>query len=377
MTLRIAHVGPTALPVWHSRGGAVQRRMIEVARAQMSMGDDVLLISAGRGDARSSRGDPPTVSIPYRLARPWRDGEFLLGARRVLRRFRPDIVHFHGVPYGAAFAHPAVPSVLTVDYFEFYGSHSVIGHHTYARWLRQYSAITAVSRFCQSAFRRFWPDAPRPEVVPNGVNLQQFSVDREAGERTRSRLGLSPSALVVLYVGRVCEQKGGVTLASAVSRICADIKGAQVVVAGPPGQFGRTGTDPAMDALRAAGARCIGSVQDDELRGIYNMCDVFVMPTRTDEMFGMAVVEAEACGKPIVCSKLGGLVESASEQSAIFVPTGNHVALAEAIAAVLKDPELRQRMATAARNHANQFDWTLVARSFNSVYYRALDTKRF
>lgn len=376
MTLRIAHVGPTTLPIWHSRGGALQRRMIEIGRAQLSMGDDVLLISAGRGDGGPNHGDPHTDSIPCHLARPWRDGEFLIRVQRVLKRFRPDIVHFHGVPYGAALARPSVPSILTVDYFEFSGSHSVLGHVAYARCLRQYAAITAVSEYCRIAFQRFWTNAPQPEVVPNGVNLRQFSPDHEAGMRTRSRLGVPATAPVVLYVGRVCTQKGSDTLAAAVRNLRAQVGNAQIVVAGPPGQFGRTGRDPLMHALHAAGAQCIGAVSDDELHGIYNMCDVFVMPTRSDEMFGMAVVEAEACGKAIVCSRLGGLVEAASEQSAIFVTPGDPTALADAIIEVLTDTERRRRMAVAASDHVRQFDWGTVARAFRRVYEHALDTSR-
>lgn len=366
--VRVAHVGPSSLPVWNSRGGAVQRRMIELGRRQVELGDEALLLSASVSGDSIRPGDVNTVSIPCRMDRPWRDFEYLLRVAKVLKSFRPDVVHFHGVPLGAALVRPACPSVLSVDFFRFRGSERTLGHQGYSYCISKYAVICAVSEYCGRHFRSYWPNMPHVRVVPNGVSLEQFRPDRRAGEAMRARLGIAEEVPVALYVGRVCEQKGSDTLASAAPVIKAGVPRIEIVVAGPSGQFGETGRSALVDRLVEAGARYVGAVDERELNAIYNMCDVFLMPTRTDEMFGMAAAEAQACGKPVVCSRQGGLLEAASGRSAVFVPPGDAQALARAVIDLLRDDGRRRELATYAREHVRQFSWPVVTDAYRAVY---------
>ena len=66
--------------------------------------------------------------------------------------------------------------------------------------------------------------------------------------------------------------------------------------------------------ISEVGGIYLGPVQEKDLAATYNLCDVFVMPTRSIEMFGMAALEAQACGKPVVCSQHGGLPEVISPE---------------------------------------------------------------
>src|SRR4051812_38507148 len=101
--MRIAHLGPTSLPLGHSFGGAVERRMLGLAGAQLTAGDDVVLFSAHAGDTRTVLNtDFDVRTIRCRTARPARDVEFLIRARRALRAWRPDVVHVHNNWAGAA-----------------------------------------------------------------------------------------------------------------------------------------------------------------------------------------------------------------------------------------------------------------------------------
>ena len=117
-----------------------------------------------------------------------------------------------------------------------------------------------------------------------------------------------------------------------------------------------------------AGARYVGAIDERDLNAIYNMCDVFLMPTRTDEMFGMAAAEAQACGKPLVCSSQGGLQEAASERSAVFVPPGDSHALARAVIDLLRDDHRRRELGECAREHVRQFSWPVVTDAYRAVY---------
>jgi glycosyltransferase involved in cell wall biosynthesis len=101
----------------------------------------------------------------------------------------------------------------------------------------------------------------------------------------------------------------------------------------------------------------LGPVQEKDLAATYNSCDVFVMPTRNVEMFGMAALEAQACGKPVVCSNQGGLVEVISPKSGLFFPVGNAEMLAEYLQQLLEDAELYKSKAAASRPNALRFSW--------------------
>ena len=72
--------------------------------------------------------------------------------------------------------------------------------------------------------------------------------------------------------------------------------------------------------------------------GIYNACDIFAMPTRELEMFGMAAVEAQACGKPVIASDHGGLRETVPDTAGSRFRTGDAADLAAHLEALLEQP---------------------------------------
>src|SRR5207249_2748356 len=140
------------------------------------------------------------------------------------------------------------------------------------------------------------------------------------------------------YVGRVCHQKGTDTLLAAYSHASALRERCQLVIAGPIGQFGMSG-DPEnwRERIKEAGGTYLGPVQERDLAATYNMASVFILPTRHLEMFGMAAVEAQACGKPVVTTAHGGLFETVSSDSGVHVKPGDSGALALAALRLFDD----------------------------------------
>jgi glycosyltransferase involved in cell wall biosynthesis len=74
-------------------------------------------------------------------------------------------------------------------------------------------------------------------------------------------------------------------------------------------------------------------------------------------MFGMAALEAQACGKPVVCSNHGGLPEVISPKSGLFFPVGNAERLAESLRQLLEDADLYKSKMEASRPNALRFAW--------------------
>jgi glycosyltransferase involved in cell wall biosynthesis len=85
-------------------------------------------------------------------------------------------------------------------------------------------------------------------------------------------------------------------------------------------------------------------------------------------MFGMAALEAQACGKPVVCSQHGGLPEVISPKSGLFFPVGDAEGLAECLWQLLQDAELYRSKAEAARSNALRFAWPRIVNDLENIY---------
>jgi D-inositol-3-phosphate glycosyltransferase len=114
--------------------------------------------------------------------------------------------------------------------------------------------------------------------------------------------------------------------------------------------------------------RFIGAVSQDELPVHYNAADVCVLPSHY-ESFGLAALEAAACGRPVVASEVGGLptiVQSGS--TGFLVPAKQSDIMAERLCELLNDDVLRSRMGSAARKHAESLGWERSADSLLECY---------
>jgi glycosyltransferase involved in cell wall biosynthesis len=356
----VGHVGVTVFPPLLSRrGGAIQRRVVELARAQRAAGHRVIAVSVG----------DRTESRVQHL-------EFQARAVEVLLRQGVELIHFHSQPEGALLVRGRVPTVLSYDFFQFRGAAGRVLHHFYRRALARFDQLLPCSQYCRETSLRFWslPEAAT-QVLYNGVDVEQFAPDPEAGRRLRGLLGLRGCVLV--YVGRVCEQKGTDLLLDAHARLRRRWPDLELVVAGPIGQFDQR-ADPQRwrERMARAGVRYLGPVDEAELAGVYNLADIFVMPTREHEMFGMAAVEAQACGRPVVASDHGGLRETVPEGCGLRFEPGSAASLVSALEQLIGDEGARRRCGLEARRHAARFCWTEIARQTGAVYEMAVSIHR-
>jgi glycosyltransferase involved in cell wall biosynthesis len=101
------------------------------------------------------------------------------------------------------------------------------------------------------------------------------------------------------------------------------------------------------------------------------MADVFVMPTRVNEMFGMAAIEAQACGIPVVCSNHGGLPEVIDSSSGLLFRVGDAEDLAQQLRSLMGDAGLRRRCSDGAVVNAKRFAWESITNELNQVYQQA------
>lgn len=367
--MHMAHVSVASLPVLYAFGGAVQRRIVEVAKQQARAGHHVVIYSVGDHNQTRHVDGVEVRYIRCRTRTPWRQIELQVRAIAHLHRYAPDVVHFHGQPEGALVsARLGAKTFLSFDNFYFRRANTPALQQVYRRMLTRFDGLLPCSQYCLEQSARYWHIAPdRMHVVYNGVNLQQFRPDPALQTAQRHAHGITKR--VVLYVGRICRQKGSDVLLHAWEHLARTRHDVQLVMAGPIGQFGST-HDPERwaERINAAGGLYLGAVDEAQLNATYNLGDVYVMPTRELEMFGMAAVEAQACGKPVIASDHGGLRETVPDRCGARFPLENATALADQIAALLDDPARYAACSQHALQNAARYDWPVICRELDAVY---------
>lgn len=204
--------------------------------------------------------------------------------------------------------------------------------------------------------------AARPErvcVSPPGVDHGVFF----PGDRVASRIALDlpVDGHLAAVVGRIQPLKGIDIAIGAV----AEIPGAHLlVVGGPSGDRG----DAEVDRLRALANEVapgrvtfLPPMEHDRVADLYRAVDVVVVPSRF-ESFGLVAVEAQACGTPVVASRVGGLEFSVADgESGILVDGDAVVDWVKPIASILDDPEVARRFGSGAVVHSSRFSWSATA----------------
>ena len=202
------------------------------------------------------------------------------------------------------------------------------------------------------------PAAPAEEFEP---------ADDEAIDELRTRLQLP--ARYALHVGTNKPHKNLERLLEAWSEVRGfKISECGLVFAGAhgPGHFN------VREAARRLGfddVRCLGAVAEADLPALYSGAELFVMPSLT-EGFGLPVLEAMACGAPVVCANSSSLPEVAGHAAVYFDPadTGS---IAQALARLLRNPGYRRLLGERGRARAAQLSWERTARLTLDVYRRA------
>ncbi len=367
--MNISHISVSTLPVLHRFGGAIERRIVEIAQEQARRGHRVSVYSVGDTTETREVSGVTYHFLKCRTRLPLRHLEFQYHVVRALKTRAADVLHFHSQPEGAWMSEAVgARKVLSYDFFQFRGGRQTPLYHLYKRVLRSFDLLLPCSRYCLEESQSFWSfPASKLRILYNGVNTQQFRPDPEAGARERGQLGIEGK--VMLYVGRVCEQKGSDVLLRAARTLRERRRDVRLVIAGPIGQFGLTADpDGWVGRIEEVGGLYLGAVEERRLHAIYNLADVFVMPTRANEMFGMAAVEAQACGKPVVASDSGGLKEVVPSSCGARVPVGDSTRMADEVEKLMDDTERYATCSANARINAATYDWARICDTCDDLY---------
>jgi L-malate glycosyltransferase len=277
----------------------------------------------------------------------------------LLRRIQPDVIHSHyATGYGTlgrvAQYYPKILSVWGSDIYRF-PTKSSFHRRLLKSNLRNADCVCSTSNAMAEATRRLASDIRRLEVIPFGVDLKQF---RPAAVHN--------SNSIVIGTIKTLRNTYGIDVLIRGFALCR-----QMLAAKNPHLASRLrlkigGGGPDRECLERLVAECrvadvsefLGVIDHSLVPAQLQGFDVFVAMSRS-ESFGVSVVEASACGLPVIVSNVGGLPEVVVHgQTGLIVQTEDHRALAVALLELVENAHLRSTLGGQGRKFvARKFAW--------------------
>jgi teichuronic acid biosynthesis glycosyltransferase TuaC len=288
---------------------------------------------------------PRMFLLPRNLLFPLWGHSLYLSLRRCMheiqRDFPFDLIHAHTVyPDGLAAAMLGRarqrPTVITVHG----GDVNVhlrqpLVKRLGRRALSNADRVIAVSSGLKNALvEEHGLEPERITVLPNGVDVARFAPS--ARSEAEARLGLHDTAPHIVYVGAIAQSKGIAHLLRAIHRLRQERScPVQLTLVGQ-GEYETAARALARELDIADAVAFAGQRPNEEIPIWINASDVVVLPSLS-EGFGVVLVEAMACGRPVVATTCGGPQDIVTSETGILVPPADDAALAQALLEVLRD----------------------------------------
>ena len=235
--------------------------------------------------------------------------------------------------------------------------------------LKNAEKVVCISSFMAEKLVAIGIEEEKTVLVHPGVDVEQFK-PKKPSEKIAERTGYGKKR-IMLSVARLVDRKGLDYAIRAFVDVRKDIKDLRYFI---------VGDGPEKNKLEKLAEELgvkedvvfAGEVGNDELVDYYNACDVFVLPSIVSEKefksegFGIVFLEANACGKPVVGTRVSGIVDAVAEnESGLLVEQRNVGQLAAAIKKILSDKRLAEKLGKKGRERAmEKFSWDAVAENF-------------
>lgn len=221
-------------------------------------------------------------------------------------------------------------------------------------------AIITVSEFSRNEIIEYYPQAKEKIfVIPNGINLERFKF-----------LDI-PRKKQILFIGAIAKHKNIKAILKAFLMIKDKIEH-RVVIVGKK-DSGMPNDEEIQDLIKQIPSERIvftGKLSDEEIVKVYNESEIFVFPS-IYEGFGLPVLEAMACGCPVIASNQSSIPEVCGDSALLFDPL-NPEELAEKILLLANNPDLRNKLTQKGLERVKLFSWENSAKKHIEVFKRVL-----
>ena len=327
-----------------------------------------------------------TKKVKYPIAIP-----LSFRAKKVITEFNPDIIHVH---------HPFVLSSPAIMYGKKLGIPKILTLHTqYERYAYYIAPIP--EKLTQEAIKRIifnlaykidcittpsgsmkeliksYGIKNRIEVIPNAIDLDPFrQKDELKCSEIRKRYNLKEDDKIILYVGRVAQEKSidKIIEALAITKR-KGISNVRLLI---------VGGGPAIEELKNL-VRSLqieeqviftGEVKNEEIRHYYKIAYLFTIASTT-ETFGIVIIEALASGIPVLAVKAPGAVDILTDGlDGLLVDNDNDIEkFANALDKIIREPELRERLSQGALKTSERYSIDIVSERMLNLYREVMEIK--
>lgn len=284
------------------------------------------------------------------------------------RTFQNIVAHHYAMKYDIPYilqAHGSLPKIMAKQRLK-----QVYDNIWGYRLLKDASKVIALTEMEAEQYKSMGVAEDKIEIVPNGIDLSEFENLPPRGE-FRKKWNIDDSQRIVLYLGRIHKIKGLDLLVKAFADLTKRLSAIRLVIAGSD-----DGYLPELQKLireLKIGEKVLstGLLYGRDKLEAYVDADVYVLPS-IYEIFGITVLEALACGTPVILTDRCGIADVINSQAGLVVPYDKDQ-LSNAIGYMLNDDKRRQDLSKKDKLLVHeQFDWAKIAGLVENVYLKAV-----
>ncbi len=341
------------------------------------------------GDSKPVSGPLAKIALGARLAgSAFAARKYARQLSHRIREFSPDLIHSNSLKMHVLAAWGHTPSPIIWHLHDYLSSRPFMSQ-ALKRYRRRCAAVLANSDSVRDDARSALPGGPEVATLYNAIDVSEFSPEGPVADLDRM-CNLQPPAAGVVRVGLIATMawwKGHRDFIRAMALLENEELGAEetvrgYIIGGP--LYDSEGSQESIEQLRALSTQLGLQTQIgftgfvDKPSSAIRALDIVVHASTRPEPFGRVIVEAMACGKPVITTAVGGAAELVTiGQDALRFRMGDPADLAERIRELARGPKLRERLGSAGRMTAcKKFDRERLGGQLAAAYGQALERAR-
>lgn len=280
------------------------------------------------------------------------------------RTFQNIVVYYYVKKYKIPYVLQAHGSVLS--FFQKQGLKKIFDLFFGYKILRDASKVIALTKTEAEQYKKMGVDEDKIEIVPNGIDLSEYE-NLPKREEFRKRYSIGDDEKIILYLGRIHKIKGIDLLVKAFADLTKDLDDIRLAIVGPDDGF-LSALKMQIEDLKIGNRILLtGPLYGRDKLKAYVGADVYVLPS-IYEIFGITVLEALACGTPVIVTDRCGIADTVNDKVG-YVVEYDKDQLRDVISKVLSDEELRRRFGEEGRRLVREeFGWDKGVRKVEEIY---------
>lgn len=298
-------------------------------------------------------------------------------AKNIINKEKINLIHAHWlIPQGliGVFLKKKynLPLIVTVHGSDLFPLKNIFFKKIQKSVVSNADIITVNSKIAEQELLSRFPEIKnKVKIIPMGIDTKIFKP-----KNVKNKFKQYKGNKIILFVGRLNEQKGTEYLIKAMPDIISKIRNAKLLIIGE-GEY-RKYLERITNELNLNNyIAFLGPKTHSEIADYYNLADVFVLPAVTSkigtEAFGLVLIEAMACGTCVIGSSSGGIKDIIKDNiNGLIFKERNSEELANKIVKVLTDDKLRERLRKNGLKYAKNYDWKIISSKFLNLYKQLL-----